>query len=106
MKTYLVTYRIDEPVDGVYRDLAPFYVAIQRLSAFANPMESVWIACTTLSAQQLHKRLAPFFDEKDRLLVVECGETAAWHGIPEDTSVWLENEFGSLRHLVPRRWTA
>lgn len=106
MKTYLVTYRIDESIDGVVRDLSPFYVAIQRLSAFASPMESVWIVCTTLTAQQLHKRLASFFSDRDRLLIVECGETAEWQGIPEDTSVWLENEFNSLRRLVPRRWTA
>jgi hypothetical protein len=106
MRTYLVTYRLDEPADGAARDLAPFYVTLQRLNAFANPMESVWVVCTALTAQQLHKRLAPFIEEKDRLLIVECGETAEWRGVSKDTSAWLENEFNSPRRLMPRRWTA
>ena len=103
MKTYIVTYRTDDAPGEGHRDLGPVFSAIQSLGVFAHVMESVWMVCTTLTAQQLHTRLAPRFSGDDRLLIVECGDAAEWRGIPLDTSVWLDNEFNAVRHLAPRR---
>lgn len=115
MKTYLITYRIKESENGEERDFGPLYATIQSLDAFAKPMDSVWIISTALTAQELYAKLARFFNDEDQLLVVECGGFAEWHGIPADTSMWLEDTFISSEWLdqafspagrpVPRRWS-
>lgn len=106
MKTYLVAHQFHENDADVRRDLGSLFAAIQSLEAFAMPMESVWVVCTVLTAKQLYRKLAVFFEGTDRLLIVECGEAAEWRGIPLDTSVWLENEFITLRHRAARRRSA
>jgi hypothetical protein len=106
MKTYLVAYRVHENEASGRRDLGSLYAALQSLEAFARPMESVWVVCTALTATQLYRKLAPFFEGEDRLLIVECGQDAEWRGVPLDTSVWLENEISSLRYRAARRRSA
>lgn len=103
MKTFLVAYRFDDSSKGKGRERGPLWRAIESLGAFALPMESVWIVCTMQTIQQVHDRLSPYFDDSDRLLIVECGQAAEWKGIPVDTAVWLGHEFNAQRHEMVKR---
>lgn len=98
MKKYVVAYHIRDGVAGGQRDLGTLYMAIQSLETFVRPMPSVWVVCSALTAAQLYQKLAPHFEGDDQLLILECGGSGQWRGMPLADSQWLETEFNALQH--------
>lgn len=103
MSTFLVASRSDGCAGAKRRGFDPLHAALREAGSFVEPMDSVWIVSTTLTARQLYKKVVPFLDGGDRVMVVECGNDTEWRGMPFDVSLWLDREFASIRLRAARR---
>lgn len=87
MKSYLVTYDLTRPGTN-YSDLIEY---LKSFPKWCHAEKSVWVVKTDLACTTLRDKLWTYMDGNDKLLVVDVtGDTAAWHGLPQEISNWLK----------------
>lgn len=84
---YSISYDLNRPGQD-YDDL---YKAIKELGNWCHPLDSTWIVVSNLTAQQIRDRLQSVSDNTDGLLVVKASAPAAWGGLSQEVSDWLNN---------------
>lgn len=87
MKTYLVTYDLDNPGQN-------YSILIKKLKsypAWAHICASSWTICTFDSAETVRDNLVTVLDNNDKLFVGKLSGEAAWFGLSKDVSGWLHD---------------
>jgi len=82
---YHISYDLNKPGQN-YNEL---YSEIKSLGSWCHPADSTWYVDTNLSATQIRDRLDAV-DATDSLIVSRASAPAAWIGLPNDVSDWLE----------------
>ena len=84
-----ISYELDCP--GQHYDA--LYKAIKDISGiWCHPMTSHWLVETSLSPEQVYKRLTPHIDKNDFILVMRVTNSPAYYGYLSETSwAWLGN---------------
>lgn len=88
MNTYLVSYDLQTPGKAY----ATLHSHLKSYSAWAKPLESLWLVKSTLTAEQLRNAVQRYTDSNDKLLVVDVTSKAtAWVNLTSEVSVWIKN---------------
>ena len=90
MPTYMIGYNLRPSEKEKYGDL---YTALEAIgsSGYWDCLDSTWLIITEKTAAQIRDVLKQYLKDGDRLLVIRCGEGAAWHGFKDDCQTWLED---------------
>lgn len=93
MTTFLIGYDLNKKAPpGQYDDLIK---AIKGISGTHwHCMYSTWIVVSELSSKDIRDRLLGYLDSNDKLLVVQLGRSASWHGFSPEGSSWLLKQLG------------
>lgn len=70
-----------------YNDL---YEAIKASPGWAKLVESTWLVSTSETAVELRDRLSHHMDPQDRIVVMVANKPAAWRGMPDKVSEWIQ----------------
>lgn len=89
---YIIDYDLRKPG----RDYDPLIAAIKAYGDWAHALKSTWVINTRQSAAQVRDNLVRHIDANDGLLVAEFGNSAAWHGLPDEISSWLRERVGKV----------
>ena len=87
---YLITYDLNRPG----QDYQKLYKAIEHLSnGYSHCLDSTWLINTDLDADKITRKLAPYIDKNDRMLVVK---------ITQDYQGWLDKQHCDwiAKHIV------
>lgn len=87
MKTYLVSYDLNRPVQN-YTDLI---AALKQYPRWWHYLDSTWLLKTNDSAANIRDSLARYIDSNDELLVVALTGESAWRGFSNEASQWLND---------------
>jgi hypothetical protein len=74
--SYLISYDLDKPG----KDYTGIINAIHGMGG-VKCLFSEWFVVTTLNAEQIYNKLAPFIDSNDRLLIVGLSGEAYWYNL-------------------------
>ena len=88
---YMIAYDLHPPKGEHYEKLFDALEAIG--SGYWDCLDSTWLVVTEKTAIEIRDELKHYLKDGDRLLVVRCGEGAAWLGFKEDCRTWLEDKF-------------
>lgn len=89
MAIYMIGYDIHRPDEADYEKL---FAALEEIgTGYWDCLESTWLVITEKTPAQIRDELKQYLREDDRLLVMRCGDGAAWHGFKDDCCTWLEN---------------
>ena len=76
------------------RDYAELLAALRAYRTYWNHLDSFWLINTDEAAEQIRDALWILMDSNDELLVMDISVTAAaWEGINDSGSKWLEKYF-------------
>lgn len=90
MPVYVIGYDL-HPSSGENYDR--LYTAIEAIgSAYWDCLGSTWLVITEKTPAQIRDELKQHLKEDDRLLVMQYGAGAAWHGFKDDCLTWLEDK--------------
>lgn len=83
---YAINYDLKKPG----RDYTGLYEAIKSCGTWWHYLGSTWLVDTTLDANGIWKRLAPYFDRNDLALVI--GVTRDYQGwLPKEAWEWIDS---------------
>lgn len=86
MPALLITYDLNKPG----QNYSALYEAIKALgTAWARPLESVWIVITDDSCSEARDELSVHIDGNDQLLVVPLDSGWATRKIPKKITGWM-----------------
>ena len=90
MPVYMIGYDL-HPSEG--ENYSELYTALETIgsSGYWDCLDSTWLVITEKTAAQVKDVLKQYLKEGDRLLVMRCGEGAAWYGFKDDCQTWLED---------------
>jgi len=89
MAIYIIAYDLHRSPGAEYDAL---FAALETIgTGYWDCLESTWLVVSEKSAVQIRELLKPFLRDGDHLLVVRCGEEAAWLGFKDDCETWLED---------------
>jgi hypothetical protein len=91
MATYSISYDLRQPG----RDYKKLLAAIESYGTYYHCLESTWLIRTSDSAIQVRDRLMQFMDANDALLVTKLSGEAAWYGLPNDGSTWIQQQIAA-----------
>ncbi len=90
MPVYMIGYDL-HPSHQVH-DYGELYTALEEIgSGYWDCLDSAWLVITEKTPTQIRDGLKQYLKDNDRLLVVRCGEGAAWHGFKNNCKTWLED---------------
>lgn len=92
MKLYQITYDLRKQ-----RNYQVLYDRIKAYGTWCRPLESTWVIATNQSAVQVRDNLKAAMDADDGLLVTRLQGDAAWYGIADAQSQWLQNQYKSCQ---------
>lgn len=84
---YSISYDLNRPGQD-YDDL---YRAIKGLGNWCHPLDSTWFVVCNLTATQIRDRLKSASDYTDGILITTASAPAAWNGLSQEVSDWLNN---------------
>lgn len=87
MQTYIVTYDLSEPGQR-YNKLIEL---IKSEYAWAKIGYSAFIVKSNVSHTELRDRYKQALDSNDKLFVGAVSAPAAWYGLSDEVSKWLNN---------------
>ena len=86
--TYIISYDLNRPRQE-YNDL---YKAIKDASTgWCHPLDSTWFITSNLTAVQVRDRLNAVTDSSDAVIVATVSSPAAWFGLTQELTDWLNN---------------
>ncbi|PKM24022.1 MAG: hypothetical protein CVV09_16470 [Gammaproteobacteria bacterium HGW-Gammaproteobacteria-13] len=88
MKLYQITYDLRKQ-----RDYQSLYEEIKAYGTWCHALESTWVIATSQSAAQVRDNLQTVMDADDRLLVTRLQGDAAWRGLTDEKTKWLQNQY-------------
>ncbi len=89
MPLFMIGYDFHSPDEKSYDQL---FTTLETLgTAFWDCLEATWLIETTKTAAQIRDEIKPYLRPGDRLLVMRCGEDAAWLGFEQVCKTWLED---------------
>lgn len=90
MPVYIVGYDLNPPHGDHHYD--ELFTALEEMgSGYWDCLDSVWLIMTEKTPSEIRDELKRHLKDDDRLLVVRCGEGAAWHGFNNSCRTWLED---------------
>jgi hypothetical protein len=91
MAICMIGYDLHPSSAGDYEEL---FAAIETIgSGYWDCLDSTWLVITERTPAEIRDELRQYLKSDDRLLVVHCGEEAAWLGFEDDCRTWLEDNF-------------
>ncbi len=89
MAICMIGYDLHPSSEGDYEEL---YAALEEIgSGYWDCLESTWLLMTDRTPAEIRDTLKKQLKPDDRLLVVHCGEGAAWLGFEGECRTWLED---------------
>lgn len=89
MAIYVIGYDLHRSKEDDYDAL---FAALEAIgSGYWDCLESTWLVITEKTAGQIRDELRQYLKDDDRLLVMRCGEGAAWLGFADECHTWLED---------------
>jgi len=85
MALILISYDLTRGTQDDYNDL---YRALKR-NGWWHYLESTWIIPTNESPEDVWERLKPFFDNDDRVIIVDITEKSRQGWLPKRAWQWL-----------------
>ncbi len=83
----MIGYDLRARSGGAYDDL---FEAIKNIgSGWWRGLDSIWLVVTTKTPGEVRNALAPHLGPGDQLMVVACGDGAAWTGFSDERAYWL-----------------
>ena len=90
MAIYMITYDLHPPKGENYERL---FTALEAVGiGYWDCLDSTWLVITEKTAIEIRDELKQYLTDGDRLLVVRCGQGAAWLGFKDDCHTWLEDK--------------
>lgn len=86
MAIYAINYDLTKPGQN-YPQLSD---AIKKYGTHWHCMGSFWTISTSETATQVHANLRRHIDASDKLMVSQMGRDAAWSGLPDAGTPWLQ----------------
>lgn len=88
MRVYSVMYQLIP-----WRNPNAIAVELQKSpGGWFHHFDYAWLVATTETANQIYNRLAPMFNDKDRLLILEIKPHAMAQGwLPEEGWKWIQD---------------
>ena len=86
MSTYIINYDLVKPGQNYDRLIE----AIKSYQQVRHPLESCWIIVSSQTPESIINYLKQFTDINDKILVAKVGAPAAWIGMYETTTAWLQ----------------
>jgi hypothetical protein len=77
------------------RNYAPLYQAIKSYSVWCHPLDSTWLVPTNDNAASVRDKLAVHLDRNDGMLVTVLTGEAAWIGLSDEISQWLQQRLSA-----------
>lgn len=71
------------------RDYSDLFNQINHIGKAIWCLDAVWFLHSTLSASEMLEHLSEHLADGDRMVVVQCGESAACSGFGQDFSDWI-----------------
>lgn len=88
MNSIYIAYDLNSPG----KDYAKLIDKIKAYGNWCHVLKSAWIVRTSQTPTQVRDALLAFIDTSDDLFVVDItGRSAAWYGLADDISKWLQN---------------
>ena len=87
MTTYFISYDLSEPG----RNYDKLIDLIKSEYAWAKIGYSAFIVKSSVSHTELRDKLKQALDSNDKLFVGAISAPAAWYGLPDEVSKWLNN---------------
>jgi len=87
MKIHLVTYDLYRPG----QNYASLFEALESYAG-GKALLSTWVIATDQSAGQVFDHLAKHIDSTDKLLIVTLNGQAAWYGLSDAWTAWLQTQ--------------
>ncbi len=89
MAIYMIGYDLHPSGVGDYDKLFSALEAIG--SGYWDCLDSTWLVITEKTPAQIRDELRQCLKDDDCLLVIRCGEGAAWLGFKYECETWLED---------------
>lgn len=87
METKLVSYDLITPG----RDYKTVYEYLRGHTAWARPLESLWLIKTDKPSSQVRDELKSHIDQNDKVYVVDVtGRSSSWTGLDDKVSQWIK----------------
>ncbi|MCS3608472.1 hypothetical protein [Erwinia rhapontici] len=86
MSVYQINYDLRKQ-----KDYSSLIERIQSYGTWCHPLESVWIIVTNQTATQVRDYLATVMDNDDGILVTRLQGEAAWYGLSNEVSQWIQS---------------
>ena len=88
MKSYLVIYNLYRP----NQDYPKIEEAIEtQFQTSKRIMRATWVIKSRLDAGQIRSKLSQSIDSNDQIIIFELSGNAAWQGLEDETSQWVED---------------
>jgi hypothetical protein len=92
MATILIAYDIHPSASDAYEEVTD---AIRSLGEWWHHLESTWLVKTDHTPKQIRDLLKGYVSSDDQLLIVDISQdAAAWFGVNNAGSQWLEASLG------------
>ena len=96
MATILIAYDIHPSTGDAYERVTD---AIRSLGEWWHHLESTWLVKTYRTPQQIRDLLKECVGSDDQLLIIDISQdAAAWFGVNDAGSRWLEASLGRASH--------
>lgn len=86
MSVYQINYDLRKQ-----KDYSSLIERIKSYGTWCHPLESVWIIVTNQTAAQVRDYLATVMDNDDGILVTRLQGEAAWYGLSNEVSQWIQS---------------
>ncbi|MBN4054019.1 hypothetical protein JYT97_03945 [Haliea sp. AH-315-K21] len=90
MKVYQINYDLRKQ-----RDYAALYERIKAYGTWCHPLESTWVIASQQTAEQVRNNLVQVMDSDDGLFVTRLQGEAAWRGLDDSSSKWLQKQLNA-----------
>ena len=87
MATYIITYDLSTPG----RNYSALYDLIRAYGGYAHITESSWAVVTNSTAEEVRNTLQAAIDSNDKLFVGTLRAPAAWTGLDDERTNWLQS---------------
>jgi len=89
MSVYIIAYDLHR---SPREDYDALYGTLETIgTGYWDCLEATWLVVSERSAAEIRNALRPFLKDGDHLLVIRCGDEAAWFGFKDDCETWLED---------------
>ncbi|SFK72559.1 hypothetical protein SAMN05518863_109166 [Candidatus Pantoea symbiotica] len=86
MSVYQINYDLRKQ-----KDYSSLIERIKSYGTWCHPLESVWIIVTNQTAPQVRDYLTTVMDRDDGILVTRLQGEAAWYGLSNEVSQWIQS---------------